>query len=1006
MTDDTPRTHSQENRIRISGIDIEWRPNKGVCAFEKMPVAMMWVDTTLGGLMSAIQAMVGTERFVLALQSRGRESVEADWGVISKFPDFRDGFKAIANIAAVAGWGAWELVSLDVDGKECRFRVADSWEGRYQKALGVCWGSGMVAGKMAGYASKLFETNCWADQTSFIARGDTFDEFTVGPSPRTIEDEIERMLASDQATRADMAVALRNLEREIAERAQAEEALRESEEKFRALVETSSDWIWEIDLRGKHIYTNARIRDILAIEPEELLQASAGSFVHPEDIPRFETVYAESIAAKKGWQRTVLRWRHADGSYRWLESNAVAVTACDGNLTGFRGVDRDITERKQAGEALRRESAFSQAIVDRAAEGLCVCHGVEEFPCVRFTVWNARMVEITGYTMEEINRMGWYQTVYPDPEVRSRAEARMARMREGDDLIGEEWVIARKNGEERTLMISTSVVEATDGTAHVLALMHDITERKRAEEAERRAQREWEDIFQAIGHPTIILDSDQRIVAANRAMLQASGKRIEELQGELCFPVCHGRETTSPPESCPFRRTCSSSQVETEEMEVEAFGGTYLVSCTPVLDAEGRVEKTIHIATDITDRKKAEAERLELERHLLDAQKLESLGILAGGIAHDFNNLLMAVLGNLDLAQGDTPRTSLVRVSIEQAMLAARRATDLTRQLLAYSGKGRFVVTRMDLSQLVQENADLFRAAIARTVSMNLCLQPRRCVIEADPGQLQQVIMNLITNASEAIGEAAGTIALATGVQECDEAYLAQSRLSDKPAPGSFVFLEVSDTGDGMNEETIEQIFDPFFTTKFTGRGLGMPAVSGIVRGHKGAILIESAIGKGTTIRVLFPDCGGESVEVDKVSDAAVVATRPPAHSGKILVADDEEAILHLCEAFLRQLGYQALSAADGQEALALFERHSDEIEGVLLDLTMPRMDGLTAFREMRRLRPDIKVILCSGYSEKEATRRFTSEGLTGFLQKPYLMRELREMIERVLPDPRQSPPV
>ena len=210
---------SQSEQIQVSDINIEWNVKQGTCNFESLPVAMMWIDTTLAGLMSGVQSMVGTERFSLALQSEGRKSVEEDWQVISQYSDFQDGFKAIANIAAVAGWGDWELISLDENKKKCQFRVKNSWEGRYQKSLGVSWNSGMLAGKMAGYCSRLFKTNCWAKQISFIAKGDDYDEFEVKPSNRSIEIEVENLLLSDEATRADMAVALKKL--------------RESEEHYR-----------------------------------------------------------------------------------------------------------------------------------------------------------------------------------------------------------------------------------------------------------------------------------------------------------------------------------------------------------------------------------------------------------------------------------------------------------------------------------------------------------------------------------------------------------------------------------------------------------------------------------------------------------------------------------------------------------------------------------------------------------------------------------------------------
>ncbi|NQT68597.1 MAG: hypothetical protein HQ552_03355 [Desulfobacteraceae bacterium] len=230
-------TSSETEKIQVSGINIKWHPKHGTCTFENLPVAMMWIDTTLAGLMAGVQAMVGTERFGLALQSEGRNSVEADWQVISGFSDFSDGFDAIANIASVAGWGDWKLISFDDKKKVCRFRVKDSWEGRYQKSIGVCWGSGMLAGKMAGYCSRLFNTNCWTDQTAFIANGDKYDEFVVEPSERSIEKELENLLATDEATRADMAVALQKLQKEVQERLRAEGALRESEERYSGICQ-------------------------------------------------------------------------------------------------------------------------------------------------------------------------------------------------------------------------------------------------------------------------------------------------------------------------------------------------------------------------------------------------------------------------------------------------------------------------------------------------------------------------------------------------------------------------------------------------------------------------------------------------------------------------------------------------------------------------------------------------------------------------------------------------
>src|SRR5208283_66708 len=256
---------------------------------------------------------------------------------------------------------------------------------------------------------------------------------------------------------------------------------------------------------------------------------------------------------------------------------------------------------------------------------------------------------------------------------------------------------------------------------------------------------------------------------------------------------------------------------------------------------------------DITERKRLETERVELQRQLLHIQKLESLGVLAGGIAHDFNNLLMAVHGNLELARVDLPDSSPGRVSLERALHATRRAADLTRAMLAYSGRGRFEVSLVDLNNLVRENADLFRSAVARNLTLNLSLADLPALIEADTGQVQQVIMNLITNASEAISDGPGEIRITTALRQHDAAFLGSSRTIEKPLPGLYACLEVTDSGSGMDEATLQRLFDPFFTTKFTGRGLGMSAVLGIVRGHNGAIMVQSVQGSGTTVSVLFP---------------------------------------------------------------------------------------------------------------------------------------------------------
>ena len=420
----------------------------------------------------------------------------------------------------------------------------------------------------------------------------------------------------------------------------------------------------------------------------------------------------------------------------------------------------------------------------------------------------------------------------------------------------------------------------------------------------------------------------------------------------------------------------------------------------------GKVIVSVH--TDITEHKGAEEQRLNLERQVQHAQKLESLGVLAGGIAHDFNNLLMVILGNADLAMDELASHAPARDNIEEVLKASRRAAELAKQMLAYSGKGRFVVEPIRLGELVEEMAHLLDVSVSKKAVLKYNFADNLPTFDGDATQIRQIIMNLITNASEAIGDESGVIALSTGAMDCDRAYLDgvhEILLAgmDEPLPdGLYVYLEVADTGCGMDAETIGKVFDPFFTTKFTGRGLGMAAVLGIVRGHRGAIKVYSEVGKGTTFKALFPaselPAGGDVIQRPDLDQLAEWHGR-----GTVLIADDEETICAVGKRMLGKMGFSVLTAANGREAVEIFGAHADEIVCILLDLTMSHMDGEQAFRELRRIRSDVAVILCSGYNEQDATQRFAGKGLAGFIQKPYHMRELRGKLMQVLSEDGQA---
>jgi signal transduction histidine kinase/CheY-like chemotaxis protein len=407
--------------------------------------------------------------------------------------------------------------------------------------------------------------------------------------------------------------------------------------------------------------------------------------------------------------------------------------------------------------------------------------------------------------------------------------------------------------------------------------------------------------------------------------------------------------------------------------------------------ANGEV-RFLAVSRDVTERKRAEQERLELEERMRRAQKLESLGVLAGGIAHDFNNLLTPILGVAGLGLAELPEDSPVRAHLQKIQQAARRSAALIDQMLAYAGQEPLRVELLDLSKLVGEIRELVTSSISGKTSLDLQLEPDLPAIEGEAGQLSQVVVNLITNAAESLAEGAGRIEVRTGVVNAD-APPPGALFAETMTSGPHVYFEVSDTGCGIDPETREQIFDPFFSTKFTGRGLGLAAVAGIVRGHRGGIEVESEPGRGTRFRVLLPAAPGPALR-PREERAPKGGWRS---TGNALVIDDDEAVRELAEEVLRRTGMQVLTASDGHEGVKLFGLHADRIRVVLLDRTMPALSGADTLEAIRELRADAKILLVSGYLEDRVTDELAGRGISGFLKKPFTPETLLALIREVV---------
>ena len=422
-----------------------------------------------------------------------------------------------------------------------------------------------------------------------------------------------------------------------------------------------------------------------------------------------------------------------------------------------------------------------------------------------------------------------------------------------------------------------------------------------------------------------------------------------------------------------------------------------------VVGEQGPVELR-GFSVDITAQKRAERERIALETRIQDAQKVESLSVLAGGVAHDFNNLLVSIVGSADMALGDLPRDSPARVWIEEIQNGGRRAAELTEQMLAYTGRVRIEATIVDLADLVREMARLLTTTISKKIRLSYDGPQALATAEVDATQVRQVVMNLITNAAEAIGDKEGLVRITTGVMEADAAYLEDDYSGGEDlTPGRFTWLEVSDNGRGMHQDTQARIFDPFFTTKFTGRGLGLAALLGIVRQHGGTVKVQSQVGVGSTLRVLFPfaEISTNSAEVE----LPVIDTRGGllGRGCSILIADDEKGARMVAAAILRQAGFSVSTARDGHETVASFERGRDRFALVLLDMKMPGLGGEEVVPKLRAIRPDIPVLICSGYTEDETKDRFLRDDVEGFLAKPYRRDELINAVQRVLETARSN---
>jgi PAS domain S-box-containing protein len=812
------------------------------------------------------------------------------------------------------------------------------------------------------------------------------------------------------------------------------------------LTTANSDWAWEMDEESAYTYSNTRVLDLLGYDREEIVGKRLFDLIPSSEKDRVAAILQEAQQNTVPMIGLETVYFHKNGQVITLEMSMTPVWDENRKFRGYRGIARDVAPQKLPERQITQLNALSAQLLGRAtlSEKLrlitkaaveiynadfariwitkegdlcdkgCVHAGVKEEPhicrdrsrCLHLVAGSGRYIHLDGghrrvplgaYKIGHIasGRDSFFLTndVTHDPAVHNHDWAAALGLVSfvGFRLISPDnqpiGVLALFNQH----LVSVNELRFLEHLANTAA---QVIQAGLAEEALKESENRFRSLVKNSLDMISVLAPDGRILYESPSVKTILGFELHDLIGKNSLDFIH-------PDDLPEIRIMYAQVLENPgaafsvQYRFKRVDGSYIPlesMASSFLDDPG-INGIVVNSRDITERIRAEEERRKIEVQMQEVQKLESLGILAGGIAHDFNNLLMAILGNADLALLALSPASLARRNVEEIVHASQRASELCNQMLAYSGKGRFVVALHDISEIVREMGQMLEVSVTKRASIRYSLTRGLPGVEVDATQMRQVILNLITNASESMGDLHGVISITTEVAECDRQYLSEYYLGKTLPEGRYVCLEVADTGCGMDGETRSRIFEPFYTTKFAGRGLGLAAVLGIIRGHKGSIKVTSERGKGTTFSILLP-------AVDRpigVHNNKLDQNEPAPCGGTVLFIDDDAVVRDVGSAMLTRLGYQVLTAADGRMGVDIFRAQGDAIACIILDLTMPDMGGEETFRELRKLRGDARVILSSGFDEQDATNKFVGIGLAGFIQKPYSIAKLREALIRAI---------
>ena len=761
---------------------------------------------------------------------------------------------------------------------------------------------------------------------------------------------------------------------DITQHRRALEALQQSEIRFRRLVEMLPQGLVTYQ-DGRITYSNPAASAITRTDPKEAVGRPILDYIHPSSWSAIRDRFARMLQGEDVPSMDYI-FRRGDGTEVQVEAHAQILEGGDHPV--MISVFTDLTRRLEMEQAIRISEERFRVLAEQT-QLLVYDYDL----AADRAVWAGPVELLLGQVPENFfSHASWDSHIHP--EDRKMANEELVRCRESLLPYHVEYRIRKADGSYLWIEDHGIFIPGPDGSAaRMLGTLHDISERYAAALALKESEELYRSVIEQAQEMIFLVDLDtMAIVQTNQAFHRILGYPQSLLPGLTLYDIVEADRGTvdSNIEAVKQRGSTAIGR----RLYRHADGTTRQVEVTGSILRSGGRNLMVVLARDIT-------ERLATERALQQSQKLESLGILAGGIAHDFNNLLTAMMGNLSLAQLKSHASAPSWPYMDAIGKTLQRAADLTRQMLAYSGKGRFVTKVVDLNHTVEEMTHLLSVSISKNILLEFDFEKGLPPLEVDPAQLQQVVMNLVTNASDAIGDKAGTIRIATSLVDLSVDRITRDFPAQAIEPGPHLLLEVCDSGSGMDEETLQRIFEPFFTTKTQGRGLGLSAMLGILRGHRAGIRIISATGLGTSFFIYFPAKAGAVADT-----AAARANSTVVPVGGVLVVDDEPEIRDSIVEQFRILGFgMVFEASDGADALEIYKARRSEISLVFMDLTMPRMNGKEAYRTLRNMDPTLPIILTSGFNQEPDLEG--DERPAAFLQKPFDFRQLRTMVMQTL---------